>query len=88
MKDTWAEGIAWFLTGKIYDITKYASHLHGDKVQYTLLIKYLYEDCYFTITQVEDGFKQETTWNGLKSYFKKLKPTRNADIDKAFARCE
>lgn len=88
MCDTWAEGIAWFLTGRIYDITKYASHLHNDRVQYTLLIKYLYEDCDFTMAQIENGFKKETKWNDLKSYFKNLKPTRNADIDKAFARCE
>ena len=89
MRDTWAEGIAWFLTGRIYDIPLFDSHLHyeGD-LQYTPLVKYLYRDCDFTMAQIEKGFKSRTSWDALKLYFKKLKPERNADINEAFARCE
>lgn len=88
MRDTWAEGMAWYLTGRTYEVKYYRSHLHGDRTQYTSLVKYLYEDCGFSISQIESGFKKETQWDSLKSYFKSLKPSRYADIEKAFARCE
>ena len=88
MRDTWAEGIAWFLTGRVYDVSYYKSHLHKNNTQYTSLVKYLYEDCDFTMAQIEKGFKSMTSWDTLKLYFKKLKPERYADINEAFARCE
>lgn len=88
MRETWAEGIGWFLTGRIYDISLFITHLHNDRTEYTSLVKYLYKDCDFTMAQIEKGFKSRTSWDALKLYFKELKPERNADINEAFARCE
>lgn len=40
----------------------------------------------FTMKQIEKAFKKNTTWDSLKSYFKKLKVANDEDIDKVFAR--
>lgn len=89
MRETWAEGMGWFLTGRVYDVSLFDSHLHyeGDP-RYTSLVKYLYRDCDFTMAQIEKGFKSRTSWDALKFYFKKLKPNRYEDINEAFAKCE
>lgn len=75
----------WFLAGKVYNYSDYEMYVQKTDKTYTLITKHMYENCGFTISQIEAGFKEQTTWKGLKSYFKKLKPSRSADIDEYFA---
>lgn len=95
MKDTWAGGVAWWLTGKVYESKYYHNHLHYNN-QYTGLIEDLVDDYKtgeeydrvsgFTMKQVEKAFKKYTSWDSLKAYLKTLKVANNEDIDKVFAR--
>lgn len=97
MKDTWAGGVAWWLTGKVYDYELFRTHLHYSKGQYTGLIKDLI-DGYdssdlsinvdnvsgFTMPQIENAFRKNTTWESLKTYLKTLKVAKDEDIDEIF----
>lgn len=92
MRDTWAGGIAWFLTGKVYELYLFDAHLHYvHGSDYTGLIRDLIDDdsddpvTGFTITQIETAFKKNTTWESLKAYLKTLKVAKDEDIDAVFA---
>jgi len=96
MRDTWAGGIAWYLTEKVYNLSYFEEHLHyGIPPRYTGLIKDLMDDydyktpydnvSGFTMPQIENAFRKNTTWESLKTYLKTLKVAKDEDIDKVFA---
>lgn len=82
--DSWAGGVAWYLTGRVYDSNLYHDHLHYNK-DYPGIVEDLVNKYGMSMSDVETAFKSCWSWHELRNHIKKLKIASDDEISNLFS---